>query len=134
MFRKRTEYKVFPTDTRPNTGIGIRIPFGIKNPFIINYTTQDQIKSNLINFIMTNRGERVFNPDFGSDIRSYLFEQFSSFEELRLMILDRISLYIPDITVIDLSFINKDDENILYVILKYSFNRIEDSITLQINR
>ena len=32
------------------------------------------IKQSIVNLILTNKGERLFNPDYGSDIRSYLFE------------------------------------------------------------
>ena len=32
------------------------------------------IKQAIVNLILTNKGERLFNPDYGSDIRSYLFE------------------------------------------------------------
>ena len=32
------------------------------------------IKQAIINLLLTNKGERLFNPNYGSDIRSYLFE------------------------------------------------------------
>ena len=32
------------------------------------------IKQSIVNLLLTNKGERPFNPDYGSDIRSYLFE------------------------------------------------------------
>ena len=33
------------------------------------------IKQAIVNLLLTNKGERVFQPDYGSNIRSYLFEQ-----------------------------------------------------------
>ena len=39
------------------------------------YTTRDQIKANLINYMLTNKGERVMNPEFGSNLRALLFQQ-----------------------------------------------------------
>ena len=32
------------------------------------------IKQAIVNLLLTNRGERPFNPRYGSDIREYLFE------------------------------------------------------------
>ena len=32
------------------------------------------IKQAIVNLLMTNKGERLMNPDYGSDIRRYLFE------------------------------------------------------------
>ena len=32
------------------------------------------IKQAIVNILLTNRGERLFNSRFGSDIRKYLFE------------------------------------------------------------
>ena len=32
------------------------------------------IKQSIVNLVLTNKGERLFNPDYGSDIRSFLFE------------------------------------------------------------
>ena len=32
------------------------------------------IKQSIINLLLTNKGERLFQPDYGSDIRSQLFE------------------------------------------------------------
>ena len=32
------------------------------------------IKQAIVNLLLTNKGERVMQPDYGSDIRSFLFE------------------------------------------------------------
>ena len=32
------------------------------------------IKQAIVNLLLTNKGERLFKPNYGSDIRSYLFE------------------------------------------------------------
>lgn len=37
---------------------------------------EEAVKQSVINILSTNRGERPFMPDFGSNIRSYLFENF----------------------------------------------------------
>ena len=51
----------FPNDTRPRVGIGVNIPFNEGGVFTPNYTTADSIKNNLINYFLTNPGERPGN-------------------------------------------------------------------------
>ncbi len=61
-------------DTNPSVGIGLAVPFqsaavsGSDSVFKINYTTSEQVKYNMINWFLTNKNERVFNPNFGGDI------------------------------------------------------------------
>ena len=59
--RNRPQYKINTLDLNPNQGIGIALPFSPDTIFTINYTTKDQIKSNLLNFMLTNKGERFFS-------------------------------------------------------------------------
>jgi phage baseplate assembly protein W len=63
-----------PIDIEQRVAVGVSIPFNVNDVFNKTYTTQDQIKSNIINYILTDKGERVFNPDFGSSLRRYVFE------------------------------------------------------------
>lgn len=41
----------------------------------------EAVKQSVINILLTNRGERPFLPTFGSNIRSYLFENVDSLVE-----------------------------------------------------
>ena len=44
--------KKFPNDTKPRVGIGVDLPFSEGGGFTPNYTTQEAIKYNLINFFL----------------------------------------------------------------------------------
>ena len=66
--------KIFPIDTRPGTAVGISLPFNAPATFFSTYTTQDAIRNNLLNFLLTNRTERFLNNDFGADLRKYIFD------------------------------------------------------------
>jgi len=46
--------RVNPLDLQKNIAIGVSLPFN--KPFTSTYTTKDQIKSNLINLLLTSRG------------------------------------------------------------------------------
>ena len=54
--------KISPLDLRTSTAIGVNIPFSAQNVFTSVYTTKEQTKYNLINFLLTDKGERPFSP------------------------------------------------------------------------
>ena len=67
--------QIFPVDLNPRRAVGVNIPFSGEVAFIPNYLTKDAIKNNLINFFLTNPGERPANPSFGGGLRQYIFTQ-----------------------------------------------------------
>ena len=56
-------------------GIGINKSSNSNGVFSTNYTTLTQAKDNLKNLILTKKGERLMNPEFGCDVWLVLFEQ-----------------------------------------------------------
>ena len=72
--RKENFYN--PLDFEKDVAIGITLPFGKnKGLFSLSYTTEEQSISNLKNLLLTRKGERLFQPEFGSDVYSLMFEQ-----------------------------------------------------------
>lgn len=124
-------------DLRPSTGIGVALPF--RNPAVFEtvYTTKEQTKYNLINFLLTDPRERIFNPAFGAGIRGKLFEQItdSTAEDLDALIRGGIDNYFPNVVVTNLSFGGNPDENTLTIDLSYTIRntRESDNIILSIN-
>lgn len=130
--RRRAEFTKTVSDRIPNRGIGIRLPFNDYNIFTINYTTKDQIKSNLTNYLLTNKGERVFNPEFGADLRRLLFDQLNDFTDAREILFDNLSLYFPMITVTGIDFTPDIKNSVLDIKIVYSINNNADSILIRI--
>ena len=67
--------RINPLDLDNNRAIGVVFPFDAEAVFYSSYTTKEQIKSNLINVLLTEPGERVMEPDFGVGLKLLLFEQ-----------------------------------------------------------
>tara|TARA_Y100001938_G_C8049434_1_gene410854 strand:- start:984 stop:1409 length:426 start_codon:yes stop_codon:yes gene_type:complete len=57
-------------------GLTFPIRIGTDNNFIRSQTLREQASSNIKNLLLTNKGERVGQPEFGSDLPSILFEPF----------------------------------------------------------
>jgi len=70
--------KIFPNDLRPRVAIGFNLPINGESVFRPNFQTKDAIKNNLINYFLTNPGERPGNPNFGAGLREYVFTQISN--------------------------------------------------------
>jgi phage baseplate assembly protein W len=61
----------------------------------------NQIKSDLLVLLLTNPGERVMLPEFGTPLRKLIFEQGDSItaEAIRLVIINSIKMWEPRIVV-----------------------------------
>ena len=130
--RNRPQYRINTLDLNPNQGVGVALPFNPTNIFTINYTTTAQIKSNLLNFMLTNSGERVFNPNFGADIRALVFEPNTDLTEVKSALLQKIGFNFPSITVNSLDFNPSVDNNSLSIVLNYTVNKQTDRLVIQI--
>jgi hypothetical protein len=114
--------KISPLDLRPSTGIGVKIPFSALNVFDTVYSTKDQTKYNLINFLLTDPRERPFNPNFGAGLRSFLFEQLetNTSQDLQTMLISQIESNFPNVNIINLTVTS--DVNIGAINIEFSYN------------
>lgn len=131
MIRKRQEYKISVADTRPNTGIGIALPFNSTSVFTTTYTTREQVKSNLCNFLLTAKGERPFNPAFGADIRRFLFDPMISLDEKQERLNDAIKRRFYYIAIDNISIGSNVDDYIMWIEIAYHFNNTSDTLNIQ---
>lgn len=123
-------------DRKPSTGIGVALPFNNpKGVFRTVYNTAEQLKYNIINFLLTNRRERIFNPTFGANIRSKLFEQITdtTLDELDTLIRNGVETYFPNVIITDLSFGGDPNKNELLIEFSYTLNSTGASDTILIS-
>jgi len=124
----------YPIDTEARRAVGFGFPLNGNAVFVPTYQTRDQIKANLVNYLLTNRGERVFNPNFGADLRNLLFENVldTTTEDLRERIQNDISLYFPEVQVRQIIFNNIPDTNTINFTLIYKIVLfgIEESVNI----
>jgi len=113
----------------------------ITNSFILmNQVSKDAYSSNLLLLLLTQKGERYYEPEYGTNLLKYIFDPNDNIiatdieEEIR----DTVGLYIPEVKVTSVTFNrnnNEEDqpisENQLNVNIQFVYS--EGSLTEQGN-
>ena len=122
---------------------GIKYPFTLENDdelyMDLNTTKEESLKSRLLHVIFTPKGQRLRNPDFGTDLIKYVHEPSdeTTFERLKNDITQQVYKYVPDVSFKDISIYNdEDNENGKIVIIHYTIrkgmNEINQTAALRI--
>jgi phage baseplate assembly protein W len=127
--------QIFPIDFNKSAAVGVDIPFSGDGVFTPNYTTKNAIKNNLINYFLTNPGERPLNPTFGGGLRAFIFEQITTdnLDFLEERISSDLSTFFPNVVVGNLEIIRQEDTNTITVSLTYSIVNTNISDTIEID-
>jgi phage baseplate assembly protein W len=127
--------RVNPLDLQKNIVIGVSLPFNAPGVFNKTYSTKEQIKSNLINLLLTDKGERIMNPEFGADLRRSLFDNItqSNTDLLQTKIIDAINIFIPEVELTNVAVESNIDYNTLNVTIDYRLriSNTPDQVTVQ---
>lgn len=84
--------------------ININFPFrDSKKGYLLDLNTTDAnaIKSDLIHLLLTNKGERLYLPDFGTNLRRYLFNPQDGITENNIKdeIVNAVNTFIPNLSI-----------------------------------
>ena len=124
-------------DLRPSTGVGVALPFSTPAVFQTVYSTKEQLKYNIINFLLTDNRERLYNPNFGANLRAQLFEQITNdtFDNLEILIRAGLERYFPNITVVTLTVSGDPNLNLMTIEFSYRINNTgeSDNVTINLN-
>jgi len=116
--------------------IGITLPLQIGNTaFNQSFTTAEQVKSNIKNLLLTKKGERVVQPEFGSGLQSLLFEfnDGELSEKIENTITQALEQWLPYVTAesIDIEQTNDNkDRNLVNVSISFSILNTPDLNTV----
>ena len=127
--------RVYPNDLRPRVAIGVDIPFSDPGVFTPNYQTRDAIRNNLINYFLTNPGERPLKPEFGGGLREFIFTQIESdnIEFLKSDIQNKIDTEFGDINLLSIEVFTTPENNSLTVQIKYNVPNTGINDELELN-
>ena len=115
---------------------GIKYPFSNENNdnvFLdLDETYEDSIKSKILHIIFTQKGHRLRNPEFGTNLIKYIFEPSvdMTFEGIKEEITTSIRKWVPNVEFTDINIL--DDENSEYgKIVMVHYNVIKGKIKEQ---
>jgi len=148
----RPVYKYQPINESPDQAIGIPLPFNMASKarpatanyassslsgnsvFGSTYTTQEQVVSNLKNLLLTSKGERYMQPNFGTNIYSLLFE--NNTQDIRSTVKKTltkdIKFWLPYITVNDVIVTTSADMHELTIALHFKITNIGANLVINV--
>jgi|APSaa5957512535_1039671.scaffolds.fasta_scaffold03049_5 phage baseplate assembly protein W len=128
-------------DKDPDSKIGVVLPIrlGANGYFKQSSTLLEQTKSNLKNLLLTVKGERVGQPEFGSDLFNILFEPFDDelSSKIDSSIRDAISAWLPHVLLKGIQIDADQNSNFLEVSLTFSIEtdpNAMESLTLNLQQ
>ena len=123
--------------------------FGIKYPFLVdeetgyyvaaNKTTAEKVRSQLMHIIFTPKGQRIRNPEFGTDLIKYIFDQNDgmTWEAVKTEVSESVTRWATNINLSDIRVVrSEEDPSQVYVKIVYSVTEgnktINDSIVVEL--
>lgn len=122
---------------------GIKYPFtsnGFQKFFVdVNESTKEKVRSQLMHIVFTPKGQRIRNPEFGTDLIKFIFEPNDSttWEAVKNEVSESVRRWATNIIINNIQIVkNEEDESEVYVRLDYSVsegNKVtNDSIVVQV--
>ena len=148
----RPVYKYQPINETPDIAIGIPLPFNMSSNalpdtmhyasgstsgnsvFGSTYTTEEQSISNLKNLLLTRKGERLMQPNFGTNIYDTLFENNTQDikSSISKSLTKDINFWLPYITVNDIRLESSVDMHQLTISLHFQITNIGTNLVINI--
>lgn len=123
--------------------LGIRYPFtsqDFQNFYIdLNGSLKGKVKSQIMHVIFTPKGQRLRNPEFGTDLIKYIFDpnDTATWESVKNEIKDSVSRWVNNVNLKDIQIVkNVDDDLEIFVRVDYTINignkSTDDSMVVQL--
>jgi phage baseplate assembly protein W len=116
-------------------GTYIIINYPFKNSpkgFFLDLTTTDNqaIKADLMHLILTRKGQRLYNPDFGTNLLQFIFEPNDNltFSSIKQEITDVVKKYLPNLQINEIS-VTESTESEYAAVLRIDYSITDDVFT-----
>lgn len=154
-------FRTYLPDQKADQGVGILLPLNKDTyektrtaSYIVNIrknvgvfsqssSTEEQAISNMVNLLLTRKGERVMQPTFGSPIPDYQFEQNSleNMYDLEVGVREAIQFWLPYIDLLDVNvqyekesrFNTASDENSVSISISFKITKMGANRTITID-
>ena len=125
--------KINPLDSNKNVRIGVAFPLNETNLFQGTQTFKEQVKTNLINVLLTEPGERINEPNFGVGLKGLLFEQNVNKEGLDDVINQQVNFYIPQIELVETVVMSEEHTISIKLTYKFLLDNTNNAVQLNFN-
>lgn len=121
--------------------ININYPFkDSKQGFFLDLNSTDNraIKADLLHLLLTSKGQRLYNPDFGTDLLKFIYEPLDgmTLDGIKTEINDSVKKYLPQVRLDDLTVEDSDiNDYLALVTIKFTITGdvFESTEIVQIN-
>lgn len=110
--------------------------YGIKYPFTndnndgtyidLNNTLADGVQSKILHVIFTPKGQKLRDPEFGTDLVKYIFNPSDgdTFNEIKNEITTQVLKYVPSVEFRDVTvYRDENDEHGIVVMIEYGVKK-----------
>jgi phage baseplate assembly protein W len=96
----------------------------------LSATDTQAIKSDLMHLILTRKGQRLYNPDFGTNILKFIFEPNDdlTFNQIKGEITDVVKRYLPNLQINEIS-VTESTESEYAAVLRIDYSITDDVFT-----
>tara|TARA_R110001592_G_scaffold119991_2_gene323738 strand:- start:122 stop:586 length:465 start_codon:yes stop_codon:yes gene_type:complete len=125
--------KINPLDVNNKVNIGVAFPLNDTNMTAGTQTMREQLKSNFLNLLMTNKGERINLPTYGYGLLQKVFENSISKEELKSEINSELQFWLPELVVTEVDIKDDSDKHISNIAIAYTIVGEPAGDAIQVN-
>jgi phage baseplate assembly protein W len=109
---------------------GIKYPFNEESDrktfFDLNETEEDGVRSMLLHIILTPKGQKLRNPEFGTNLINYIFEpnDEKTLESIKNEIVQQVTVLLPEVKFNDLKIItDENDAKNIFIEVDYTIKK-----------
>jgi phage baseplate assembly protein W len=129
--KNESTYTDLKLDIELSQNVGVGLSPSIAKDIVVSEDVA-AVKNSIYNIFSTKKGQMLLNPEFGSSLESYLFENVSPLiaNIIGESIIGSLEKYEPRIEVLYVNVLPQPDQNQYYVQLVYKFVNIKNEKTL----
>lgn len=101
------------------------------NDDVLVKTDEAAVKESIRNLLLTNKGERLFRPNLGSNLRYMLFDSNTPvvLKLIQEQVRDTLETYEPRINIDDINIISNLDDNVVQIVIMFSIRNTEHQLS-----
>jgi phage baseplate assembly protein W len=115
--------------------ININYPFkNSKQGFFLDLNSEDNpaIKADLMHLILTRKGQRLYNPDFGTDLLRFIFEPSDglTLSKIKEEITTVVKKYLPKLQINEI-IVEQSNESEYAAVVRIEYTITDDVFTTE---